>query len=56
MRVVQVAFLQVVHVAVVADGGVAAAGAVLVERLVGDSGGAGASAHGVSPLMFEAGK
>ena len=32
MRVVQMAFLQVVHVAVVADGGVAAAGAVLVGR------------------------
>ena len=32
MRVVQVAFLQVVHVAVVADGGVAAAGAVLIGR------------------------
>ena len=50
------AFLQVVHVAVVADGGVAAAGAVLVGRLVGGgsgsrSGGAGTSAHGVSPLV-----
>ena len=47
--------------AVVVDGGVAAAGAVLVGRLVGGSGGgrsggAGAGAHGVSPLMFEAGK